>query len=66
MNVYIWKSLDHMTSYYHEEAGLVVVAESLERVNELYPQTIDIAPDDILQCVNSPEKSFVFPDAGCC
>uniref|UniRef100_A0AAU6VZJ0 Uncharacterized protein n=2 Tax=unclassified bacterial viruses TaxID=12333 RepID=A0AAU6VZJ0_9VIRU len=66
MKVYIFNYVDEITSNYHDGGGLVVVAESLERAKEMFPQIGDTAPDDILETSEKFEKSYIFPDAGCC
>lgn len=66
MRVFIFNYVDDLTSSYHSGGGLVVVTDTIERVNEMFPQTIGVEPDDILETTETVEKSFVFPDAGCC
>lgn len=66
MKVYIFDYINELTSNYHDGGGLVVVAESLERVNEMFPQTVGETPNDILETSEKFEKSYIFPDAGCC
>lgn len=35
MNIYIWQSVDELTTSYHSDGGCVVVAPSLDRAREL-------------------------------
>lgn len=66
MKAYIFNYVDDITHNYHSGGGLVVVAETLERVREMFPQTANQEPDDILETTEKFEKEFIFPDAGCC
>lgn len=77
MNIYIWERLSRMSSSYHPEGGVVVIAESLERARE-HAKEINAVPKDSdifeklpdccfeLASKEAMEQVFLFPDAGCC
>jgi len=68
MKTFIWERLPNITTHWHPEGGLVVIAESLERAQEL----IDVdgvvltEPDLIYACEAVEERTFIFGDTGCC
>ena len=70
MKVFVWNRIEKASDNYHEEGGLVVFAESLEKALQLanaigaHP-TQEEAPDEIREC-KGDEKAYVMPDAGCC
>lgn len=81
MNIYIWESLDMVSTNYHEDGGLIIVAESLADAKEqanLHNQKeswsrikIDKDPDFVYPLADLGENKIdkrviVFPDAGCC
>jgi hypothetical protein len=72
VKLFLWQRLPEVTSDYHCEGGLVVVAE-------VAPTTWDIqeglgkvktvvlpAPDRTYEVGNADPETIVFPDAGCC
>jgi len=75
MKLYIWHRADRATANYHDEGGVIAIAESLERARELIkPNTgkdeqdcsaLTQVPDLVREC-EGPEGVFVHPDAGCC
>jgi hypothetical protein len=79
MHVFIWKRIEALTSNYHPEGGLVIVAKDLRRARKmaeeaakgdrspLVAHAADAEPD-LRYAVNdtADEQLIVFPDAGCC
>lgn len=81
MNVYVWDYLKRMSDSYHDDGGVVVVAESVEKARELL-RTKDEhgytpVPGDSDVFDREPEvtyptagevaaRVFTFPNAGCC
>ena len=71
MKIYIWKRLNNVSSNFHSDGGLVIIAESLEKAKELVSQdkyiVINEEPDIVLEIEDSAVPEYiVFPDAGCC
>jgi len=74
MKVFVWERVQHASSSYHSEGGVVVFAETEERARELAnAQTgwgteisADELPDEVREVVGGEEKVFIMPDAGCC
>ena len=75
MNIYIFENVSELTRYYHNSGGLVVIAPSKERVEELveaHDEPINISDEEWDEVLEYPtvdiakERVFVFPDAGCC
>lgn len=70
MKMFIWESVSGLTCNYHDGGGLVVVASSLARARELAPGKSDaltVEPDKTYTLADSEEeRTFVFPDSGCC
>ena len=81
MNIYIWKRLNSITNNYHSQAGVVILAASLERAVTLIkeyqleqhkdwknkPDFEEIcSPDFTCNTLFTEEQVFIFPDAGCC
>lgn len=74
MNIYIFEGVDHVSSNYHSNGGLVVIARDVDHVLELIAtdDAIILTADDIARCKVYPLEGdhtaqiFVFPDAGCC
>ena len=70
MKVFVWERIDHASDSYHEEGGVVVFAETLERAVELAAtkgseiQETE-APDTIRES-EGEEAVYIMPDAGCC
>jgi hypothetical protein len=77
VTAFIWRMVENMTTSWHDGAGVVAVAGSIERAKELVEaarekghKTDGIAigpPDATFEAVpGTPEQVHVFPDAGCC
>lgn len=80
MNLYVWNYLNEMSSNYHSEGGVVVIAETVEQARELFlkdyspnsdnktGQSDIITTEPTLVCgVDATEPHvFEFPNAGCC
>lgn len=78
MKAFIFKDLSQVSSNYHTEGGLVVIAKDETHVNKLISQEkydIEITEqewEDVqvfdLDCTHKTYDAqvFVFPDAGCC
>ena len=70
MKVFVWERIGKVSKRCHEEGGLVVFAENIERAIQLaneigaFPAKEEI-PDTIRES-EGEEKAFVMPDAGCC
>lgn len=74
MKVFIFESINQVTSSWHPEGGLVIVAQSKERAKEMISASKDISVTEsewekvvvIETKYNEEERIIVFPDAGCC
>lgn len=72
MKLFLWYYLDHVSSRFHEQGGLVVIADSLDRAKEIAIEKdchirIDCPPDKVFTLLEAAEEEvIVFPDAGCC
>ena len=78
MKVFVWQRIQHATSHYHPQGGVVVFAENVQRARELAAQnstdegkpecviTVDEAPDAVREVVGGEEAVYIMPDAGCC
>lgn len=66
MKTFIWQRVEKLTDNYHEEGGLLIIAESLERACEIEPKIIGIKPDLEYVCADQLDKKIVFPDSGRC
>jgi len=82
MQAFIWKSTSNVSDNYHDDGGLIVVAESLEAARalivasshgeqyrrEVPPEcgALTEAPDITLHLVSGEPRLVVFPNAGCC
>lgn len=76
MKLFLWEEVDHATERYHPEAGIVVIAESLERARDLLRRPDEYVPsncgaytqepDYTTEVTDTQERVFIFPDAGCC
>lgn len=62
MKVFVWKDLMEVSTNYHREGGLVVVAESLERAREIVKEKVDVRDYEYQDPVDCEAKS-VDPDA---
>ena len=76
MKIFIWRNVKKLTDNYHDDGGVIVVAETVERAMDLVPYTGDgerttrvLGPPDSIYTLPvgvSEEKVTVFPDNGCC
>ncbi len=68
MKVYVWVRIEKCTDNYHEDGGVVVIAESEERARELAnkKEGCFICEDEKPEIVGFEEKVFIMPNAGCC
>ena len=74
MKMFIWERIEEATESWHPEAGLVVVAVSLDAAkflianNENLKPNIEIPePSKVYELVGEHEPSvLIFPDSGCC
>jgi len=71
MNVYIWDNIDGLTSNYHSDGGLVIVASTIEAAQvQATAEGLPTLPNPtrVLKCASKKEdpQVFVFPNAGCC
>ena len=75
MKVFVWERVSKCSGNYHEEGGVVVFAETLERAIQLANAQrgcsikADEFPDDIRTIVKADpgeEAVYIMPDAGCC
>lgn len=80
MKLFIWHHAANVTDHYHNEAGVVVLAHSLEQARAIFiaernayygtdpdddpPQVLTKDPDEIHDL--SETKAWIFRDAGCC
>ena len=74
MKLFLFEYLDHVSENYHDEGGLVIVAENKEdavRQVEAMPN-VRISEDEWNSVIeyelaqSYKPKVYVFPDAGCC
>jgi hypothetical protein len=74
MKIYVFERVGKVSNNYHEEGGLVIIANDIEHAKELINKTDDIdVTDDEWSKVESYElaenvepKIWAMPDAGCC
>ena len=74
MRMFLFHRIDRVSSNYHEEGGLVIVARDEAHARELIGNDEYIKPTDeewgkavAYDLSGDPEpKVYVFPDAGCC
>lgn len=72
MKIFIWERVEKCSDSFHEEGGVVVIADnedvardvanSVEGCN-IQPEEKPVASYDVFA---DEEKVFIFPDAGCC
>lgn len=73
MKLFMWDYVGNATSNYHDEGGIVVIAETLERAREMISsdkerekcEALTKEPDLVREC-EGPEHISVHKDAGCC
>ncbi len=77
MKIYIWEKVDRVTGNWHDDGGLVVFAEDLDKAREelrLYGvpkdcEAFDKDPDYVVPVADGAYEepgAIVFPNAGCC
>lgn len=75
MKIFIFENVMELTSRYHSEGGLVVIAKDKFEVNELIKDEpyIKLTEEDWatvkIYSLEEPDvepEVFIFPDAGCC
>lgn len=72
MNAYVWERLDNVTYNYHSQAGLLIIARTIEHAQELVDNEVRKGlvlpvPDRTIKCADHEDPCvFVFPDSGCC
>lgn len=74
MVLYLFEQVEHVSDNYHDNGGLVIVANDLEHANDLISgdEYIKPSPEEwkkaiVYELAGTHEpKVFVFPDAGCC
>ena len=81
MKIFIWRRLEELTTHWHPEGGLVVIAKSLEVARAMIRfkaklgvwDAIDPScdaltkePDLTFDCSCDVETLIVFPNSGCC
>jgi len=77
MKLFLWESVDGVSSNYHDEGGVVIIADSLEHARELWNEEryrkdceIHVVDPDAVyvldpNCIWAP-TTYAFPNAGCC
>lgn len=73
MKLFMWDRVGHASGNYHDEGGIVVIAETLERAREMIAaskerakcEALTMTPDLVREC-EGPEHISVHEDAGCC
>lgn len=75
MKLFVWDDVENVSGNYHDNGGLVVIAETLQRAHEIISEAtkhaekpcgaLTAAPDFIREC-EGPEYVSVHPNAGCC
>lgn len=70
MNLYVWAYAENATEHWHAEAGVVVLAGSVERARDLLRGQVrdacDVFKAEPKVIGMDQEWVGVFPDAGCC
>jgi len=72
--MFVWERASDVTGSWHPEAGVLVIANDLERAREMLraeavKDSSDIFtndPDYSTSVGANEEQVFIFPDAGCC
>lgn len=73
MKLFMWDCVRRATGSYHDEGGIIVIAETLERAREMVAadkervncEALTTNPDLIREC-EGPEHIAIHQDAGCC
>lgn len=74
MKIFVWKRVYKVSDNYHDEGGLLVVAENEERAKELIgaEQNVIVTDEEWAEVITyelmdvEKERIITFPDAGCC
>jgi hypothetical protein len=71
MKIFIWQRIEHCSGNYHEEGGVAVVADNLDRAIRIAIEKgckflPEEKPDYEEEIIAHDEKVFIFPDTGCC
>ena len=73
MKAFVWKRIEKVSNNYHEDGGLLIIAENLRRAREIAitrdgTPMIGVAdePDFIFEATAYQEEVIAFPDTGCC
>ena len=71
MKIYIWQEIKHCSDNYHDNGGVVVIADNLERAEKLAMEqgckfSPEETPDHEIETTSHDEKVIIFPNAGCC
>lgn len=77
MKLFIWQREDDITSNWHPEAGIAIIAEDYARARLLireHQASVKVSTKSALHEPNfvadmrdgAEECLFIFPDAGCC
>lgn len=73
MKLFMWERVKKLTSNYHPDGGLVVIAENETRARQLFAEQAGAGTElpaeqapDVVRETEGPEGVWVFPDAGCC
>ena len=70
MNIYIWQSITNMTDHFHSDAGVLVVAGTVDRARELADEYGSRTDGSNLRMTNTPvgrrkeladDPDFVYP-----
>jgi len=72
--IFIWERVDEATCNYHDEGGIVVVADDLDDARRTLvgqvPENCGAFNEEPTRAFdlngNHDRYTFVFPDAGCC
>jgi hypothetical protein len=74
MQLFIWNNVDHASDRYHDDGGVIVIAETLEHARAMLDgygdreapcEAMTKEPDLVRECVG-PEYIAIHPNAGCC
>lgn len=82
MKIFILENVEELTSNYHTNGAMAIIAQDIERAKILsrtngYKSYFDgtcvteVSEDEwskalVYECDATEEKVFIFPDAGCC
>lgn len=76
MKLFIWQKASPVSHRYHNNGGLAVIAETIQRAREMIAaetgemedapcDALTTDPDTVREC-EGPEMIRTFPNAGCC